>query len=105
MGLTNAGLTLLLTKECEISKVETSYSRVPQDEDEVLRPGERFQSIINPDHATSWHKRIWTGLSGRLSQISAPTLTIMYKLWLLLAVDSLADGMVSSLTSTPFSDL
>jgi len=40
------------------------------------------------------YARFWKNLTGRLSQISAPTLKIMYKLWFLLAVDSLADGMV-----------
>ena len=97
MGLVNAGLTMLLTKECEMSKVEESYSQLPQEEADgaELRssPEQLTNGSIKPAKSP-WYKRFWTGLSGRLSQISAPTLKIMFKLWILLAVDSLADGMV-----------
>ena len=99
MGLINAGLTLLLTDECEMSKSESAYAPVPQAE-EIDRPSNAAMLEESPeDHSESRrnqsNKGLQKGLLGRLSQISAPTRKIMYKLWLLLAVDSLADGMVS----------
>ena len=99
MGLINSGLTLLLTKECEMSNVEKSYAPLSQqEEDTAERVGGPIQSPAPPTtpREVPWHKRLRTGLIGRLSQISAPTLKVMYQLWLLLAVDSLADGMVSN---------
>jgi MFS family permease len=42
--------------------------------------------------------------TGRFSQISSSTRSTMYKLWFLLAVDSLADGMVSQTLTTYFLD-
>ena len=39
-----------------------------------------------------------------LAQISSPTLSIMYKLWFLLAIDSLADGMVGYSLTTYYLD-
>ncbi|WWC59687.1 uncharacterized protein I303_102249 [Kwoniella dejecticola CBS 10117] len=41
-----------------------------------------------------------TGWKSKLAQISRPTRRIMYKLWFLLAVDSLADGMVGYALTT-----
>ena len=98
MGLVNAGLTMLLTEDCEISKPEVSYSQIPQDEnDEVVELSEgdaRGNVPLRAAAKHAWYKRFWTGLSSNLSQISVPTRSIMYKLWFLLTVDSLADGMV-----------
>ncbi|KAI5458288.1 major facilitator superfamily domain-containing protein [Mariannaea sp. PMI_226] len=42
--------------------------------------------------------------TGRFSQISSSTRSVMYKLWFLLTVDSLADGMVSYTLTTYFLD-
>lgn len=44
------------------------------------------------------------GTKSRFSQISAPTRSVMYKLWFLLSVDTLADGMVSQTLTTYFLD-
>ncbi|KIW28486.1 uncharacterized protein PV07_08146 [Cladophialophora immunda] len=41
-----------------------------------------------------WTSRTKSWLASAFAQISKPTRTIMYKLWFLLAIDSLADGMV-----------
>ena len=97
MGAINLGLTLLLTDACELNNDTNSYARVPQREVE--------EEVQSPPHPPSgkptmgssrrpWYSRVGKGMSGRLSQISAPTLKIMYKLWILLALDSVADGMV-----------
>ena len=48
----------------------------------------------SPEPQRPWYQRFLTNMLGRFSQISAPTRKVMYKLWFLLAVDSLADGMV-----------
>lgn len=99
MGVINAGLSFMLTDQCEMYKTGDTYSQVPQDDvDDVEQPHESIVSSTKPTPATeskrSWYKRFWTNMAGRLSQISAPTRKVMYKLWFLLAVDSLADGMV-----------
>ena len=96
MGVLNVVLTLMLTAECEIPKVEESYSELPQEEheDAVELDNSAEPAPLLDISKRSWYLRFWKGLTGRLSQISAPTRRVMYKLWFLLAVDSLADGMV-----------
>jgi hypothetical protein len=101
MGVVNALLMLLLTDACELKQDNETYAQVPQTEDEGadqahtpgLLPGATTTSPTGvPVH---WIKRAGSWLSSQLAQISAPTRSVMYKLWFLLAVDSLADGMVS----------
>lgn len=76
MGIVNVILVLPLTAECEVGE---TYTQLPQEELETPpKP---------PTERKSW-------LANNLASISAPTRSVMYKLWLLLAVDSLADGMV-----------
>ena len=97
MGIVNAGLTMLLTQECEMDKVDDSYTQLSQQDlhytaaDEEPEPNHELPST---QYNTPWYKRSLTGLSSRFSQLSPGTLKIMTKLWILLAVDSLADGMV-----------
>ncbi|KAI6863373.1 hypothetical protein D0864_06132 [Hortaea werneckii] len=108
MGIINAVLTLLLTKECEMEPKE-EYASVPQeDEDGNVRRSATSAEVTNsfdgngnsPAPASSGFKeaskfkKYWSQMSRWLAQISAPTRSTMYKLWPLLAVDSLADGMV-----------
>ncbi|KAK5090097.1 hypothetical protein LTS08_007340 [Lithohypha guttulata] len=97
-GCVNLSLTLLLSDACEMSVENDQYAQVPQDEnDQVEVPS----SNRNPmQHSKSQdvpftrlvRARMW--FTGRLTQISASTRSVMYKLWFLLIVDSLADGMV-----------
>lgn len=100
MGIVNAGLTLLLTEECEMDKVEDSYTQIPQQEQpEAINPNESHRETKTSTKATN--PGFLKSFSERFSQLSPGTLKIMLKLWILLAVDSLADGMVPySLTST-----
>ncbi|KAK5941691.1 hypothetical protein PMZ80_005641 [Knufia obscura] len=97
MGIVNVLLVLLLTQDCEMRPTQT-YAQIPQDEHEQVNVAEQQPSsnlnAAAPVNPTSFVTRARTWLTGNLSQISAPTRSIMYKLWLLLAVDSLADGMV-----------
>lgn len=97
MGIVNAGLTLLLTQDCEMDKVEDAYTQIPQHEQPNTAAIEGPEPIaeLPLKHSDSpWYKRSLIGVFSRFSQLSPGTLKIMIKLWILLAVDSLADGMV-----------
>ncbi|KAK9782054.1 putative Major facilitator superfamily domain-containing protein [Seiridium cardinale] len=96
MGIANALLTLLMTDACELEVEKETYVRVPQTEDQSAPVSEPIE-LPRPEPNQSqrnWIIRSATWLSSRLAQISAPTRSVMYKLWFLLAIDSLADGMV-----------
>lgn len=74
---------------------------MPQDESEY-NSIELVESPVRRDAATpeapasapSAPKSRFSWLSGWIGQISRPTLSIVWKLWVLLMIDSLADGMV-----------
>ena len=100
-GVVNACLVLLLTRDCEMPGSgheggKEAYTRLPGNEHEAAeaarspaRPAGGSESGNGGAEARSGN---W--LTSRLAQISAPTRSVMYKLWLLLALDSVADGMV-----------
>ncbi|KAI1380416.1 MFS general substrate transporter [Hypoxylon crocopeplum] len=101
MGSVNFGLVMLLSDECELRPQNGTYTRLPQDgsagstrsgADTHVEASETGLAGYHPSQ--NWIVRIVKWLSNRLAQISAPTRSVMYKLWFLLAVDSLADGMV-----------
>ncbi|KAJ9611317.1 hypothetical protein H2200_004501 [Cladophialophora chaetospira] len=121
MGIVNVLFILLLTDACELNphaKGEETYSRVPQedrardengnDEAAELPNGTTQLDIeaasppptpVRPHHPQipkpkNWFFRSTSAFSSALSQISRPTRRTMYKLWFLLLIDSLADGMV-----------
>ncbi|KAI1828202.1 major facilitator superfamily domain-containing protein [Xylaria intraflava] len=100
MGVVNLVLVALLTDACELQPSNKSYSQIPQDDsdDRVSLDNSRSpEPVAPPESAPDGSNRLvkaWTWFSDRLQQISAPTRSVMYKLWFLLAVDSLADGMV-----------
>jgi len=108
MGIVNVVMVLSLTESCEMRPIQT-YAQVPQDEHEQVSNAEvqehpavgLAESTQKPPRAS----RARTWLIGNLSQISAPTRSIMYKLWFLLAVDSLADGMVPYSLTNYYMDL
>ncbi|KAI1211243.1 MFS general substrate transporter [Annulohypoxylon truncatum] len=101
MGVVNLGLVLLLSDACELSQAKKTYTQVPQ-EDTVRNTNDGTESPAEPppeDSATdrnpqNWIIRSLKWFSNQLAQISPTTRSVMYKLWFLLAVDSLADGMV-----------
>ncbi|KAK0935302.1 hypothetical protein LTR29_013094 [Friedmanniomyces endolithicus] len=102
MGIVNALLVLLLTDACEMQASDKEYAQVAQDEGESVELETHQETSthqqpngtpLNPPK-TSRMKRMWTRFSSQLAQISATTRAVMYKLWALLAVDSIADGMV-----------
>ncbi|KAH9885352.1 major facilitator superfamily domain-containing protein [Xylariomycetidae sp. FL2044] len=93
MGILTIGCMSCLSEKCEIDE-----KRNATEEAEVLldeQQGEPADLDQDPPAAPRTQRG-----SSWVSQISADTRWIMYKLWFLLAVDSLADGMVSfSLTN------
>ena len=64
-----------------------------------------FPPSNKPLKALSRLSRVTSAFSGALSQISKPTRKTMYKLWFLLIIDSLADGMVPYSLTTYYMDL
>ncbi|XXG95455.1 Protein fmp52, mitochondrial [Hypoxylon texense] len=100
MGLVNLGLVLLLTDSCELPSSKETYTQLPQEENvsnidaSAENRVEPPEVVLIPESSGNWFMRIPRWLFDRLAQISAPTRSVMYKLWFLLAVDSLADGMV-----------
>ncbi|KAI0874417.1 major facilitator superfamily domain-containing protein [Hypoxylon argillaceum] len=96
MGVVNLALVTLLTEECELQQPDKSYAQVPQGENEIRESQSHDSSGSIDLHTEKSNKLVaaWTWFSNQLSQISRPTRSTMYKLWFLLAIDSLADGMV-----------
>ncbi|GAW19199.1 hypothetical protein ANO14919_086830 [Xylariales sp. No.14919] len=97
MGFVNLALVLLLTDACELQESDASYSQLPQGEYEIRESegsSNTHESIDVPAEKSNRLVKAWTWFSNQLGQISRPTRSTMYKLWFLLAVDSLADGMV-----------
>jgi hypothetical protein len=97
MGTVNVGLTLLLTDECEMGKADDVYTQIPQQEQPDnggIEDQELITDLPPAQSKSAWYKRSFTFITSRVSQLSSNTLKIMIKLWILLAIDSLADGMV-----------
>jgi MFS family permease len=121
MGLLNALFAFSLSDGCEIPKTTTSMTTRsgsgPASADESAQglldsdsDDDNNSDIVNPDPHDQPASRVAPSLiqekkpAGRFSQISAATRSVMYKLWFLLSVDSLADGMVSQTLTTYFLD-
>ncbi|TRX91797.1 hypothetical protein FHL15_007350 [Xylaria flabelliformis] len=97
MGFVNLALVLLLTEACELQQSSNDYSQIPQQEDEFRESQTNLSApepIVPAAEKSNRLVTAWNWLSTQLAQISGPTRSTMYKLWFLLAVDSLADGMV-----------
>ena len=106
MGLINAALVFALSDACEL-QIESSYSQVPQDEDEVPSTSahqEPMEAALKAEPPRGWAARLRSRVFGKLSVISAGTRSVMYKLWFLLAMDSLSDGMVPYSLTNYFMD-
>ncbi|KAJ7452360.1 major facilitator superfamily domain-containing protein [Mycena galericulata] len=95
MGVVNILSSLLLSKRCELKELEKGDA--VEVEGLLDNAGTELSSPVSPRSPRDTEK---TKPKSKLSQISSETRSIMYALWFLLMVDSLADGMVSmSLTS------
>ena len=89
VGLICTMLSLALSDACELPSKE--YVQLAQDEDEQIDVADDKNSTPEPLGVMA-KSRAWFGKY--FGTISSSTRSTMYKLWFLLAVDSLADGMV-----------
>jgi hypothetical protein len=99
MGVVNVLLVLPLSSRCELERLDSSYTPVPQTEG--TRDSLAQATDLNGAQRETVPAKSQPTFSGpisflrrNLSAISRPTLSVMVKLWTLLALDSLADGMV-----------
>jgi sugar phosphate permease len=92
MGVINMGLALLMTDNCEITKPDPSKDDGTQAAQGLLSESdeemEGEMAPANTEPAAPQKKSLFSG-------ISMASMFVMYKLWFLLTVDSLADGMAS----------
>ncbi|KAM0431367.1 hypothetical protein ACHAPT_005344 [Fusarium lateritium] len=93
MGGLNMISTLSMSSKCEVEKTTSETS------DELAQGLLHDSDQEEPPSPQQPPKT-----KGRFSQISSSTRHVMYKLWFLLTVDSLADGMVSQALTTYFLD-
>lgn len=110
MGVVNLILVLALTDECELSSASApgdTYTQVAQHETAEAVPASTSQDTgaSSSPPLQSWTVRLVSHLPISVSQISSGTLHTMYKLWVLLGVDSLADGMVPYSLTNYYLDL
>ena len=107
MGVVNIVIVLLLTQECEADTNEEKYEEVAQqdesDESYVMtdqhpdRGSAEASSrspVTSPTNPYTRFQKLQSWISKWMGDISKPTLSVVWKLWVLLAIDSLADGMV-----------
>jgi MFS family permease len=102
MGGINMVLTLGLSSKCEVNEErnnETEEAGMLLDEMDE-RDSEETQVPSPTVTDTSENP----GKNSRFQQISQATRSVMYKLWFLLVVDSLADGMVGYSLTTYYMD-
>lgn len=98
MGSVNSALVYFMTNACEASDASDDYAQVSQNESEDIELDEQEPSIQQPHKTPEPLQAQGTGWMSRMgnyfANISASTRRIMYKLWILLMADSVADGMV-----------
>ncbi|MCJ1375026.1 hypothetical protein MMC20_006260 [Loxospora ochrophaea] len=105
MGLMTMTFTLLMSDKCEVEeqppKTEASEMLLNERQQSTELADEEHDEEGNQDmESPPFHKQEKPQKKSLFAQISLETRLIMYKLWFLLTVDSLADGMVSySLTN------
>ncbi|KAL9109477.1 MAG: hypothetical protein Q9227_005812 [Pyrenula ochraceoflavens] len=108
MGVVNAVLVLALSEACEMRPSE-SYFQLPQHEEEnpetIAHSHVALDDRLPEAKSRTWSAKFGTWFTTNFTQISAPTRSIMYKLWFLLSVDSLADGMVPYSLTNYFMDM
>lgn len=88
MGVLNMVCSYSISGRCEI--VKTAVDTSDELAQGLLDEGDED---VNPQHPPV--QAIPTQSKSRFSQVSSSTRSVMYKLWFLLIVDSLADGMVN----------
>lgn len=94
-GALNMVFASCMSDKCEINANE---SKSPATQDESA------QGLLDESDDDAGPTPAPSKPAGRFSQISSATRSVMYKLWFLLVVDSLADGMASQTLTTYFID-
>jgi MFS family permease len=103
MGVLNMVFMLSLSKKCE---AVPPVQEMSEESENLLQAGEAKEPVDEaeskvPDKAP--RKSAWS-IGNLFTEISKETRSIMYKLWFLLMVDSLADGMVPYSLTTYYMD-
>ncbi|KAF2204606.1 MFS general substrate transporter [Delitschia confertaspora ATCC 74209] len=100
-GIIGMILAAGLSKKCEIQEPKNQYKVLETEEDEVLLEAisprdydEELQQVQQNRYEQQPLRQPDDKNRSTFSQISSSTRSIMYKLWILLAIDSLADGMI-----------
>ncbi|CAI4212067.1 unnamed protein product [Parascedosporium putredinis] len=110
MGGLNVVLALLMSKKCEIEPKEPERTETPDEsaqgllDESDLDDDENHATTTSRQNSISVQREPAQKPKARFSQISSSTRSAMYKLWFLLAVDSLADGMVNQTLTNYFLD-
>lgn len=99
MGVMNMILAYSMSEKCEIAeqppKTEASQTLLSERRHKREEADESDDEESEDAETTLTRKSEYAHKTSWLAQISSATRLIMYKLWFLLTVDSLADGMVS----------
>ena len=101
MGGLNMVFALLLSKRCEIEKKGNDEGEAVDEAAERLL--DDVEGDVDAEPPGGVVEDPGTRKS-RFSRISGATRSVMYRLWFLLIIDSLADGMVSKTLTTYFLD-
>jgi MFS family permease len=112
MGILNMVLTLLLDKKCDALEAKETKNAEPSTQEEAgVLLEEMHERHDSEDGDQQRNQRILVAnepqalaKKSRFAQISKETRSVMYKLWFLLVVDSLADGMVGYSLTVYFMD-
>jgi MFS family permease len=100
-GLVNIGCALLLSADVELGEGKRSSARDEAGEvelsllEDVDGNGQGRSGALDRPNEAKPDRKSTSGIKSYLARISKPTRSVMYKIWLLLVVDSLADGMAS----------
>ncbi|KAH6695409.1 major facilitator superfamily domain-containing protein [Plectosphaerella plurivora] len=98
MGALNMVLAFSMSARCELDTTSSKAAESIEESAQGLLNESDEDSDAQPVAATP------AKTPGRFSQISSVTRSVMYKLWFLLVIDSLADGMASQTLTTYFID-
>lgn len=96
MGLVNVGLTLGMSERCETVERANARARASDEVQEGLLDGEEQpKEEEEEDKTPTPNAEPLREKKSRFARVSSATRSTMYKLWFLLTVDCLADGMTS----------